>query len=76
MKEVKLTKTVQLLDEMHEGKGPAPTATNYAGQIVRVSDTYAAELIAAGKAEPCVREPAGETAEAVAATTSGGEETL
>ena len=73
MKQIKLTKTAQIPDENHKGKGEPQSATNYAGAILKVSDALADQLIAEGKAELVDAPPSGPTAAAVARTFNGGE---
>lgn len=51
MKQVKLLETAQIPDENHEGEGPVPSATNYRGAVLNLSDWLADQLVAEGKAE-------------------------
>ena len=53
MKTIKLTKMTQIPDETHvpsEEQPTAPTATNYPGAVIEVSDELADRLIADGHA--------------------------
>lgn len=77
MTKIELLQTVQIPDETwdpaapeNEGKAP-PTATNYRGAVLDVGDSFAKELLDAGKARKYIRPEAAEQAAAEAGTVAG-----